>query len=146
MIFCTFFLLVLFFCNFFTVKMNTITIWSNVIILAIDDEDETATEDISFEIGSDATYQCKTNNGRTSCSCANGLVGTPPNCKLKCISRMDCAEYEKCINGECVNICPSNTCGTNAECIILFRNVICMCRDGFTRDTHKICNPLTNWK
>lgn len=92
-----------------------------------------ATEDVSVELGNDATYQCRTNNGKTICSCVNGLAGTPPNCKLKCISPIDCAEYEKCINGECVNICSSNTCGTNAECIILFRN-------------HKMCIPLSNGK
>lgn len=105
-----------------------------------------ATEDVSIEIGSDATYQCKTNNGTTVCSCVNGLVGAPPNCKLRCLSRIDCAGYEKCINGECVNICSTNTCGSNAECIILFRDIICICRDGFIRNAQKMCNPTENWK
>lgn len=111
--------------------------------LAMDDEDEMATEDTSIEIGSDSTYQCRaTSNGKTACSCANRLVGTPPNCKLRCRSAMDCAGYEKCINGECVNICSSNTCSANAECVMLFRNVYCVCREGFTGNAYKMCNPL----
>ncbi|CAH1100745.1 unnamed protein product [Psylliodes chrysocephalus] len=69
--------------------------------------------------------QCKTINGRPSCSC---LVGCRPECRINA----DCADNK--YSEPC-----SGLCGFNTECRVVNHTLICSCNSGYTGNPYIEC-------
>lgn len=80
-------------------------------------------------------------NGQTPvCSCIQGMIGTPPNCRPECTDNSGCPYSMSCVNRKCTNPCLS-ACGNNAECRAYDHRATCSCAPGFTGDPFLGCSP-----
>lgn len=84
---------------------------------------------------------CKTVNAQAVCSCVQGFVGMPPNCRPECIMSSECPLNQACVNQHCIDPCPG-TCGLNTNCQVINHNPICICRRGYTGDPFTRCSPI----
>lgn len=82
---------------------------------------------------------CQVRNNAPSCSCQDGFIGQPPNCRPECIVNSECDNQLACINRKCVNPC-EGSCGTNAECRVTNHIAICTCMNGFSGDPFVQCS------
>lgn len=82
--------------------------------------------------------QCREINSHAVCSCSQGYLGMPPNCRPECIISAECTQDKACINNKCVDPCPG-TCGSNARCQVINHNPICSCSPGYTGDPFLQC-------
>ncbi|VEN46223.1 unnamed protein product [Callosobruchus maculatus] len=74
---------------------------------------------------------CRRVGDQPSCTCLNGYIGNPPNCRPECVINPDCPSTEACINNKCKDPCPGS-CGDNAECKVITHTVSCSCSPGYT--------------
>ena len=72
-------------------------------------------------------------NGVCVCSCLQGHVGSPPNCRPECLVSSECSPSLACVSMKCVDPCPGS-CGPNAICKVVNHNPTCQCPQGFTGD------------
>lgn len=79
--------------------------------------------------------------GREVCSCKEGFLGGPPNCRPECVIQQDCSLNLHCLRGKCVDPC-INTCGENAQCQVVQHKPVCMCKDGTTGNPYKRCQLI----
>lgn len=82
--------------------------------------------------------QCREINSHAVCSCSQGYLGMPPNCRPECIISAECTQDKACFNNKCVDPCPG-TCGSNARCQVINHNPICSCSPGYTGDPFLQC-------
>jgi len=85
--------------------------------------------------------ECRVAGNQPSCSCLEGFVGAPPNCRPECVSNSDCASHLACINQKCRDPCPG-TCAPNAECRTISHVPRCTCIPGYTGDPFTQCQVL----
>lgn len=83
---------------------------------------------------------CRTNGKNPSCTCLEGYVGSPPNCRPECVINPDCHSGKACINSKCRDPCPGS-CGVDAECRVISHAVSCLCRPGYTGNPFVQCIP-----
>lgn len=83
--------------------------------------------------------QCQDKGGTPACSCLQGYIGSPPNCRPECVINPDCPSQQACINNKCRDPCPGS-CGSNADCRIISHVVSCTCSPGFTGDPFVLCS------
>lgn len=81
---------------------------------------------------------CRPTGPNPSCTCLDGYVGQPPNCRPECVINTDCPSTHACINSKCRDPCPGS-CGANAECRIISHTVSCTCVNGYTGDPFTQC-------
>ena len=71
-----------------------------------------------------AEYYCGANsvqrvkNGQCICSCQEGFIDIPPNCRPECVTNSQCPENKACARYKCFDPCVG-VCGSNALCKIL---------------------------
>eukprot|EP00095_Tigriopus_kingsejongensis_P012598 maker-scaffold642_size120736-snap-gene-0.27 protein:Tk12598 transcript:maker-scaffold642_size120736-snap-gene-0.27-mRNA-1 annotation:"GH13743" len=75
------------------------------------------------------------------CSCPEELEGDP---FIRCIpagcrSDSECPSTEACIDRECRDPCPFQTCGVNAECETRSHLSTCICLEGFEGNPYEGC-------
>lgn len=81
---------------------------------------------------------CKEINSLAVCSCLQGYIGNPPNCRPECIQSTDCQPSKACINQKCEDPCPGS-CGINAMCKVVHHNPICTCPPKYTGSPFTQC-------
>lgn len=74
-----------------------------------------------------------------ACSCIQGYVSSPPNCRPECTINSECSGNQACINQKCRDPCPGS-CGINAKCAVVNHNAVCSCNPGYTGDPFKGCS------
>lgn len=82
---------------------------------------------------------CRNIGGSPACTCREGYVGQPPNCRPECSINSECPSNEACINEKCRDPC-LGSCGFNAMCSVSNHIPICTCPEGFTGDPFTTCN------
>lgn len=99
------------------------------------------------------TAECRVENHRRICECANGYVGNPyVDCdsetqpKAGCRSDSDCGSDKACINRLCQNPCMNNRCGLNAECTTVQHHPTCRCQQGLAGNPQIQCFESTYFK
>lgn len=85
--------------------------------------------------------QCKEINGHSVCSCLQGFIGAPPQCRPECTTSNECALTQACNNFKCIDPCPG-TCGQNARCEVHHHSPICSCGPDHTGDPFRSCQPI----
>ena len=58
---------------------------------------------------------------------------------VQCHLDQDCANYETCLNGKCVDACLTTQCGFNAQCKSTSHTGICFCSQDFTGNAYIEC-------
>lgn len=81
---------------------------------------------------------CRLAGSSPSCSCVQGYIGQPPNCRPECVINPDCQATQACVNNKCIDPCPGS-CGVNAECRTISHTVSCSCVPGFTGNPFVQC-------
>lgn len=81
---------------------------------------------------------CRVFNEQAVCSCVEGYVGYPPNCRPECSINPDCASDRACNNFKCVDPC-AGACGANAACRTTQHVALCTCLPGYTGDPFQNC-------
>lgn len=84
---------------------------------------------------------CRDTNGVATCSCQQGMKGSPPNCRYECVISAECNLQEACLNHECKSPCPG-TCGQNANCMVRNHNPYCLCETGYSGDPFIACSKI----
>lgn len=74
--------------------------------------------------------ECREHDNRAVCSCANGMLGAPPNCRPECVIHEDCPSNRACQNQKCVDPC-IGSCGWSARCTVQNHKPICSCIEGY---------------
>lgn len=82
--------------------------------------------------------ECRQSGDSPSCSCREGFIGSPPNCRPECVSNSECSSHLACIAGKCKDPCPG-ICGQNAECHVISHTPNCICITGFIGDPFTSC-------
>lgn len=90
----------------------------------------------SCQCGPNSLYQ--TVNGKSSCACQPGFIGSPPNCRPECVSNSECASHLACVNRKCQDPC-QDFCGSNTECRVVSHTAMCACQIGYTGDPFTEC-------
>lgn len=85
--------------------------------------------------------ECRSLNGRPSCTCRQNYIGAPPNCRPECVVNTDCPSNSACISEKCRDPCPGS-CGFNAECRVQNHLPICSCQQGYTGDPFTHCTVI----
>lgn len=85
--------------------------------------------------------QCREVNQQAVCSCIQGFVGSPPDCRPECTSNSECPPSQACVNQKCRDPCPG-TCGLNALCSVVNHNPFCTCRERYTGNPFASCTPI----
>lgn len=85
--------------------------------------------------------QCREINGHEVCSCVQGYIGTPPNCRPECTQSSECPQNQACSNQKCRDPCPG-TCGVNAKCQVVTHSPICSCPSRYTGDPFSRCQLI----
>ena len=80
---------------------------------------------------------CRVIGSTGACSCQEGYIGRPPNCRPECVSNEECPSDKACQNQRCVNPCGS--CGLNAECRVINHQPSCQCFAGYTGSPASTC-------
>ncbi|KAL1140438.1 hypothetical protein AAG570_000370 [Ranatra chinensis] len=83
---------------------------------------------------------CRVHDGHAVCSCQDGMVGAPPQCRPECLVSSECPLTQACLRHKCSDPCPG-TCGINARCQVVNHNPICSCSQGHTGDPFRHCYP-----
>lgn len=83
---------------------------------------------------------CQTIGENPACTCMNGYMGVPPNCRPECTINADCTLNMACMREKCRDPCPGS-CGIRARCSVVNHTPICVCPDGFTGDALTNCVP-----
>lgn len=86
--------------------------------------------------------QCREINQQAVCSCIEGFIGSPPNCRPECTSNSECSLSTACINQKCRDPCPG-TCGINAKCSVVNHSPFCVCPDRHTGNPFIACSPIS---
>lgn len=84
--------------------------------------------------------ECHVLQGHPVCTCALGMLGTPPNCRPECVIHQECPSNRACIAQQCQDPC-IGSCGFNARCTVQNHQPICTCMEGFEGDPYASCNP-----
>lgn len=84
--------------------------------------------------------QCREIGSYPSCSCLEGYIGTPPNCRPECSINSECSSNLACIREKCRDPCPGS-CGANAVCNVINHTPSCSCPEGYTGDSFSYCIP-----
>lgn len=87
-----------------------------------------------------ANAECQVIQGHPVCSCAFGMLGTPPNCRPECVIHQECPSNRACIAQQCQDPC-IGSCGFNARCTTQNHQPICSCMEGFEGDPYASCTP-----
>lgn len=82
--------------------------------------------------------ECRDIGGQPSCSCLQGFMGIPPNCRHECTINPECASNLACIKYKCQDPCPGS-CGVNAQCKVINHTPVCTCAEGYTGDPFSNC-------
>lgn len=85
--------------------------------------------------------QCREVNEQAVCSCIQGYIGSPPNCRPECTTNSECPPSQACLNQKCRDPCPG-TCGVNARCTVVNHNPFCNCPDRHTGNPFIRCQPI----
>lgn len=85
--------------------------------------------------------ECRPVGDSPSCTCIDGMIGSPPNCRPECISNSECDSNRACIRQKCQDPC-IGACGTNSECRVVSHTPMCICSIGFTGDPFNQCVPV----
>lgn len=88
-----------------------------------------------------ANAECRVIDNRPVCSCLQGMLGAPPNCRPECVINQDCPPHLACTNNKCKSPC-LGSCGYNAECTVHNHSPKCVCLRGFEGDPFAGCNPV----
>lgn len=75
------------------------------------------------------------------CSCHDGFIGSPPQCRPECVVSSECVQSKACVNQYCVDPCPG-ACGPNARCEVINHSPICSCNVGQTGDPFRGCHQI----
>lgn len=86
--------------------------------------------------------QCREVNQQAVCSCIQGFIGSPPNCRPECTSNSECPLSQACLNQKCRDPCPG-TCGRNARCTVVNHNPFCTCPDRHTGNPFISCTLIS---
>lgn len=86
-----------------------------------------------------ANAQCRDIGGQPSCSCLQGFMGIPPNCRHQCTINSECASNLACIRNKCQDPCPGS-CGINAKCNVINHTPTCSCPNGYMGDPFVACD------
>lgn len=84
--------------------------------------------------------ECRPTGGVPSCSCRQGYIGAPPNCRPECITNYECPSDQACVRQKCADPCPGS-CGQNAACQVFAHVPSCVCIEGYAGDPFSYCNP-----
>lgn len=84
--------------------------------------------------------QCRNIRDSPSCSCSQGYIGSPPNCRPECIINSECPSNRACIREKCQDPC-LGSCGVGAQCNVINHIPICTCSQGYTGDPFSNCIP-----
>lgn len=88
--------------------------------------------------------ECYVERNHPQCRCRPGFEGDAYlGCNpVECRSNGDCPEDKQCRAHRCINPClTSNTCGTNALCLVRNHILVCKCEQGFTGSPYVECRP-----
>ena len=80
---------------------------------------------------------------RCDCSCLQGMIGSPPNCRPECIFNPDCPTDKACQAQKCIDPCPG-LCGINAYCRVRNHVPICVCNERHVGDPFSRCYVPTS--
>lgn len=81
-------------------------------------------------------------NQQAVCSCIQGFIGSPPNCRPECTANSDCPLTLACVNQKCRDPCPG-TCGQNARCTVVNHNPFCSCPERYSGNPFISCSPIS---
>ena len=81
---------------------------------------------------------CQEINGKVSCTCSTGFIGSPPNCRPECLTSSECTLNQACISKKCIDPCPGS-CGINAKCQVINHSPMCSCLSMYTGDPFTKC-------
>lgn len=84
---------------------------------------------------------CRVHDERAVCSCVQGMLGAPPNCRPECVINSDCPTNRACIQQKCKDPC-DGSCGFNAECHVRNHQPVCFCYNGYEGDPYAGCSPI----
>lgn len=84
--------------------------------------------------------ECRDIGGAPSCSCQQGFIGAPPNCRPECRINAECSSNQACIREKCRDPCPGS-CGVGANCNVVTHTPVCTCIEGYTGDPFSSCYP-----
>ena len=73
-----------------------------------------------------------------SCSCLEGYIGSPPNCRPQCIVSSDCSQNKACLNQKCADPCEGR-CGLSSRCTVISHHPICSCPPNYEGDPFVSC-------
>lgn len=82
--------------------------------------------------------ECRVRGDSPACTCLEGHVGAPPNCRPECTINPECPSERACINQKCRDPCPGS-CGANALCQVINHSPVCTCTEGYTGDPFSGC-------
>ena len=83
---------------------------------------------------------CRSYGETPSCSCKSGFFGSPPNCRVECVTNPECSSVHACIQNRCQDPCPG-ACGYLAQCRVIGHNPTCFCPPGYEGDPFRSCEP-----
>lgn len=69
--------------------------------------------------------ECRNHNGVAICSCQQGYIGSPPNCRPECVVNSDCILTRACVQQKCTDPCSPSPCAFNAHCKVINHSPIC---------------------
>jgi hypothetical protein len=84
---------------------------------------------------------CRASNNVAACTCQDGYVGAPPNCRPECLINADCPANLACLQQKCRDPCPGS-CGTGAVCRVISHQPVCNCEVGFSGDPYVRCSYI----
>lgn len=82
--------------------------------------------------------QCHVVNKHIKCSCMPNCIGSPPYCRLECITDADCPLNKACDRNKCFDPC-IGSCASNALCRVVNHSPICTCPAHYTGDPFVHC-------
>lgn len=88
---------------------------------------------------------CRNINGSPACTCQEGYLGQPPNCRPECTIHSECPGNEACINEKCRDPC-LGACGAESRCSVLNHIPSCSCPDGYEGNPFQHCSPIRRKK
>ena len=84
---------------------------------------------------------CRSSNNVAACTCQQGYVGAPPNCRPECLINADCPSSLACLQQKCQDPCPGS-CGTGAVCRVISHQPVCNCQPGYSGDPYVRCSYI----
>lgn len=106
----------------------------NKVIFLLENEEKNSS--LSSPCGPHGVFRQINNN--IICSCEPDFIGKPPYCRPQCILSNECPFDLACENNKCIDPC-RNSCGVNADCLVINHSPICTCKADYTGNPFTVC-------